>query len=170
MISRISGVIRINKSVLHCTRSVVTFKESPYGSFIDGKEYLTGGTTFDVENPATGEIICKVEAANTDITDHAIHVAHRTYQSGVWSKADVRERSKVLQQISVDLRSRINELAELEVVQTGRAVREMKAQLGRLPEWFEYFGALIRTHEGTVPPFFGPYINYVQRVPLGVCG
>jgi len=44
----------------------------------------------------------------------------------------------------------------------------MKAQLARLPEWFEYFAALIRTHEGTVPPFFGPYVNYVTRVPLGV--
>ena len=46
----------------------------------------------------------------------------------------------------------------------------MRAQLGRLPEWFEYFAALIRTHEGTVPPFKGPYINYVRRVPLGVVG
>ena len=43
-------------------------------------------------------------------------------------------------------------------------------QLGRLPEWFDYFAALIRTHEGTCPPFLGNYINYVQRVPLGVCG
>jgi phenylacetaldehyde dehydrogenase len=43
-------------------------------------------------------------------------------------------------------------------------------QLARLPEWFEYFGALIRTHEGTCPPFLGNYVNYVQRVPLGVCG
>lgn len=46
----------------------------------------------------------------------------------------------------------------------------LQAQLGRLPEWFEYFSALIRTHEGTLPPFFGPYVNYVKRVPLGVCG
>lgn len=142
-----------------------------YGSFIAGEEYLDEGlATFDVENPATGEHICKVEAADTKLTNYAIDVAHGTYLNGEWSRADVRHRAKVLQQIAVDLRARINELAELEVVQTGRSVREMKAQLGRLPEWFEYFGALIRTHEGTVPPFFGPYINYVQRVPLGVCG
>lgn len=43
-------------------------------------------------------------------------------------------------------------------------------QLARLPEWFEYFAALIRTHEGTCPPFLGPYVNYVKRVPLGACG
>lgn len=33
-------------------------------------------------------------------------------------------------------------------LQTGRAIREMRAQLGRLPEWFEYFAALIRVEEG----------------------
>lgn len=43
-------------------------------------------------------------------------------------------------------------------------------QLVRLPEWFEYFAALVRTHEGTCPPFSGNYVNYVKRVPLGVCG
>jgi acyl-CoA reductase-like NAD-dependent aldehyde dehydrogenase len=161
---------RCARALSSSSNSHIQFKDT-YGAFIDGKEYRKSGqATFDVENPATGEFICKVEAADTDITNHAIEVAHRTYQSGVWSKADVRVRAKVLQQISIDLRARINELAELEVVQTGRAVREMKAQLGRLPEWFEYFSALIRTHEGSVPPFFGPYVNYVNRVPLGVCG
>lgn len=29
---------------------------------------------------------------------------------------------------------------------------------------------MIRTHEGSVPPFLGNYVNYVKRVPLGVCG
>jgi len=74
-----------------------------------------------------------------------------------------------LTQIAGNLRASIPELALLEVAQTGRAIREMQAQLARLPEWFEYFAALIRTHEGTCPPFLGSYVNYVQRVPLGVC-
>jgi acyl-CoA reductase-like NAD-dependent aldehyde dehydrogenase len=80
---------------------------------------------------------------------------------------DVRDRAKVLNGIAANLRSKIPDLVQIEVAQTGRAIREMKAQLGRLPEWFEYFAALIRTHEGTCPPFLGPYVNYVQRVPLG---
>lgn len=29
-----------------------------------------------------------------------------------------------------------------------------------MTQWFEYFAALIRTHEGTVPPFLGAYVNY----------
>lgn len=68
------------------------------------------------------------------------------------------------------LEQRLPELAAMESLQTGRALREMRAQLGRLPEWLEYFAALARAHEGRCPPFPGPYLNYVQRIPLGVCG
>ncbi|KAH9056365.1 aldehyde dehydrogenase domain-containing protein [Lactarius vividus] len=44
----------------------------------------------------------------------------------------------------------------------------MRAQLGRLPEWFEYYAALLRTHQSFVVPTQGKLLNYVQRVPLGV--
>ncbi len=68
------------------------------------------------------------------------------------------------------LAKKLPELVTIEVDQIGRARREMTAQLGRLPEWFRYFGALARTHEDTVPPFGGNFLNYTRRVPLGVVG
>lgn len=43
----------------------------------------------------------------------------------------------------------------MESLQTGRPIREMNAQLQRLPHWLEYNAALIRTFEGSVPPFEG---------------
>ena len=144
-----------------------------YGNFINGKEQpvdLLKQKTFEVENPATGEILCRVASADAGIVNSTVDLAHDVYQSGIWSRSDVRHRARVLNKMADLLRQNIPRLAEMEVAQTGRAKREMVAQLGRLPEWFEHFGALIRTHEGTVPPFFGPYVNYVQRVPLGVCG
>jgi len=66
------------------------------------------------------------------------------------------------------LESRIGEIASLESLQTGRAIREMKAQLGRLPEWLDYYAALLRTHTSFVAPSQGKLLNYVNRVPLGV--
>ena len=82
---------------------------------------------------------------------------------------DVRDRANIMNEAARRLRARIPDFALTESLQTGRAVREMNAQLGRLPEWLEYFAAVARTHEGTCPPFKGPYVNYVKRVPLGVC-
>ena len=144
--------------------------ESVYTPFVDGN-YIpvsSSAKTFAVENPATNTHLVDVVGADDKIVDHAINVAHKAYESGIWSRSDVRHRAKVLNTIAENLRREIPRLAEMEVSQTGRAMREMKAQLARLPEWFEYFGAVIRTHEGTCPPFLGDYVNYVQRVPLGV--
>ena len=147
----------------------IHFKPS-YGLFVNGKEvFPEHKTLFPVESPATRQFLANVSSANSNDVNEAIEVAEKVFQAGTWSKLDVRERAKVLNKIAENLRNDIGRLAEMEVAQTGRAVREMKAQLGRLPEWFEYFAALIRTHEGTCPPFLGSYVNYVKRVPLGVC-
>lgn len=64
---------------------------------------------------------------------------------------------------------RVPQLAVLESLQTGRPLREMSTQLGRLGEWFEYFGALARTEEGSTQPVRGSLLNYVRGQPLGVC-
>ena len=126
--------------------------EAKYGVFVNGKyAFPTGCKTFKVENPATSEYVADVVAADEATVVSAIDAAHNVFESGLWSRSDVRHRAKVLSTIAEMLRREIPRLAEMEVAQTGRAVREMKAQLARLPEWFEYFAAIIRTHEGTVP-------------------
>jgi len=142
-----------------------------HGLFYGGKEVFPEDASqfFRVISPATGTFLTKVSSADKETVDKVIDMANETYESGVWSRSDVRERAKVLNKIAEILRAEVPRLTRMEVAQTGRAVREMKAQLARLPEWFEYFAALIRTHEGTCPPFLGPYVNYVKRVPLGVC-
>jgi len=151
-------------------RPLSMFRER-YGAYINGQEVLPpDAQTFKVLAPATDEVLCEVAAGDDALMKQAVDVADETFKSGIWSRSDVRYRANVLNGIAASLRAAIPELLEMEVAQTGRAKREMKAQLGRLPEWFEYFGALIRTHEGTCPPFMGAYVNYVQRVPLGVCG
>lgn len=128
------------------------------------------GNYFNVENPATSQLALKAVETTPQDVDYAANIAHDTFLKGTWSKSDVRYRSRVLYNIAENLRIAIPKLADLEVAQTGRPIKEMRAQLARLPEWFEYYGSLIRTQEGTCPPFLGNYLNYVKRVPLGVCG
>ena len=59
---------------------------------------------------------------------------------------------------------------EAECRVTGRPIREMRAQLGRLPEWYDYFASIAETLEDSVPPFGRGYLNYTRREPLGVVG
>jgi len=141
-----------------------------YGSWINGATYEPEqGTSYTVSDPARLTPLCTVSDAGPAEVDLAVKAARESFDSGVWKDMPVQDRANILNDAARLLRARVPEFAHTESLQTGRAIREMNAQLGRLPEWLEYFAALIRTSEGTCPPFKGPYVNYVKRVPIGVC-
>ncbi|KAJ6538548.1 Aldehyde/histidinol dehydrogenase [Mycena vulgaris] len=121
-----------------------------------------------VSNPANGDQLCVVELASEADVKQTVSGAQSIFQAGTWSRAPAIERSKVLSRIARALEARIPELAQIETLQTGRSIREMKAQLSRLPEWIDYYAALLRTTQAFVAPTQGKLLNYVHRVPLGV--
>lgn len=130
----------------------------------------------------------RIESSDELEVNSAIEGAQQVFNSGVWSRAPAIARSKVLSRLARALEERIPELAKIETLQTGRTIREMNAQLSRLPEWLlvhmlritglqltrvhwlqsDYYAALLRTHQAFVAPTQGQLLNYVQRVPLGV--
>jgi len=80
------------------------------------------------------------------------------------------ERAKVLNRFADHLEERIDSLFRLETLNNGRPLRETRAQVGRLPEWFRYNAALLLAERTDVIPMPGPYVNYLLRHPVGVCG
>lgn len=140
-----------------------------WGLFIDGDyRAAVSGKTFGVENPKNGEIFAEVAEGDAADIEAAIDAAGRAFPA--WAALSGAERGDIMHRAAEILRRRLPELVSIEIDQIGRARREMTAQLARLPEWFSYFGAVARTHEDTVPPFAGQYLNYTRRVPLGVVG
>ncbi len=160
----------------------------PYMMWVDGKEIegnaeqsvsiqylpITSHTLpnhtlrLAIEDPATGKIFAHCHAASPEDVDHAIQTAHRVFKSGTWSKKPRHLRAEVLDKIAELLTKDLKRLIELEVRQTGRAIREMNAQVPTLINWFKYFAALIRTEERSVLPTVGKLHNWIDRVPLGV--
>ncbi|KAI0921594.1 hypothetical protein AcV5_000853 [Taiwanofungus camphoratus] len=138
-----------------------TLQEGPIPDPTDREE-------FGLKNPATGEEICTVLMANDYDVQTTVFHAEETFKSGIWSRAPAIQRAAVLSNLARELEDRVKHFAQLESIQTGRAIREMNAQLSRLPEWLDYYAALLRTHQAFVAPTQGTLLNYVQRVPLGV--
>lgn len=126
------------------------------------------GRCFPVENPANGEVIAEVVEADAADVDAAVAAAMHAFVA--WGRTGGEARAQILAKAAAGLARRLPEFVRIEVEQTGRPQREMAAQLARLPEWYEYFAALARTFEDTIPPFGGTYLNYARRVPLGVVG
>lgn len=96
-------------------------------------------------------------------------MAHKTFQSGVWSKAPRHVRADVLNKAADLLTANLPSLIGLEVRQTGRCIREMRAQVPTLVKWFRYYASLLLTEERSVLPTTGKLHNWIDRVPLGVC-
>ena len=145
-----------------------------YGLWVNG-EYVeaAGGQRCSVLSPATGEEVATFASAGAADVNHAVSEAFKAFEAGDWSeRLSPRDRCRVLSKAAELLRQSLKDLAELETRQTGRCLREYHAQLGRVPEWFEYHGAYAATKgfEGRLPAIDRDHVNLVWRVPLGVCG
>ena len=142
-----------------------------YGHVIDGHERPSADArSFDVRNPANGKLVARVAEGGAAEVGSAIDAASRAFADGRWSRLPVRERQRILNGFADAIEIALPELATLESTCVGRPLREMRAQLSRIPEFYRYFAAVARTAEDAVTPFEGPYVNYVRRVPLGVVG
>jgi phenylacetaldehyde dehydrogenase len=142
-----------------------------HGHFIDGRERPSADErTFEVRNPANGMLVARVAEGGAAEIGSAIDAASNAFEDGRWSRQTVRERQRILNRFADAIEAALPELATLESTCVGRPLREMRAQLSRIPEFYRYFAAVARTAEDAVTPFEGPYVNYVRRVPLGVVG
>lgn len=115
-----------------------------------------------IEDPVTESPICTVAESRPEAVQAAIESGRRAFKSGYWSKADVTTKYRVMTKLAYALQDNMESFALKESIQTGRGIREMRAQLARLPEWIEYFASLMRTAEGSTPPFkvHYTYSNY----------
>jgi len=120
-----------------------------------------------VISPVNNQKVSEFIKCNEQDVNDLVQYSYNAYKSGVWAD-DIKFRSKILRNIGNLLEKNLDRLAIMETEQIGRPLREMKLQLSRLPEWFEYYSSLIRVHEDSIKPFNGNYLNYVKRVPLGV--
>lgn len=114
--------------------------------------------------------ISSIDQSPSKTVDEAVQSGLAVFKRGLWSKAPAQEKFHIMLKIAALLRSKLPELTKIEVLQTGRPIREMQIQLQRIPEWIEYFASIARTNEGSCPPFSGQMLNVVKRNPLGVVG
>jgi betaine-aldehyde dehydrogenase len=139
-----------------------------YKNYVDGT-YTSNGTgeTFDVTNPATGQVIYQVEIADELIQLKAIESAKRGFAQ--WSAMSATERSRILLKAVDLLRERNDELAEIEVLDTGKPWQEasvVDVQSGA--DSIEFFAGLAPGIEGNQQQV-GADFYYTRREALGIC-
>lgn len=138
--------------------------------FIDGQfvPALEGGQ-IDVVNPANGELITRIAAAQAEDVDLAVAAAKRAFPA--WAATPGAERGRLLLKLADRIEACSDELAQLESLDTGHPVRDSRIlDVPRTAACFRYFGGIADKIEGKVIPVDAGFLNYVQRKPIGVVG
>jgi acyl-CoA reductase-like NAD-dependent aldehyde dehydrogenase len=121
----------------------------------------------EVRSPATGAHLATVpNAASADI-DAAVRAAQLAFIE--WSALDTLDRARQLRALANLIGERIGDLAAIESAITGRPIREMRAQMGRIPEWLEYFAAIAVGLEAESNTVKGGFVTLTRYEPMGVC-
>jgi betaine-aldehyde dehydrogenase len=138
------------------------------GLYIDGAYAgATSGETFLTRNPATGAVLREVQVASGDDVDTAVRSARAGFD--LWRTLPGTERGRVLGDAARLLRARNDELAELEVADTGKPIAEARAvDVLSGADCLEYFGGMAATLHGEHVDLGGSWA-YTRREPLGVC-
>ncbi len=128
-----------------------------------------GGKTFEVINPANGELLANVHSANSDDLDAAVESAQAGQK--VWAALTTVERSRVLLRAVALLRERNDALAELESRNTGKALSEtLSVDVVTGADVLEYYAGVMHGLEGSQVPLRESSFFYTRQEPLGVVG
>lgn len=142
---------------------------------IGGKrETATDGTSLDVYNPATGEVIAQVPNGQADDVDRAVEAAQDAFHSPEWSGLSPAARAQLLWKAADVIDAHGDELAELETRDQGQPLPIARnISVAGAAEHFRYYAGWCTKIEGEVVPNSFPLakvFNYTVREPIGVCG
>jgi succinate-semialdehyde dehydrogenase / glutarate-semialdehyde dehydrogenase len=141
----------------------------PKELFIAGKwRPASGGGTFGVLDPATGQPLCEVADATPEDGLAALDAATQAQAS--WAAHPPRERGEILRRAYQRLTDRVDELALLMTLEMGKPLAQSRAEIAYAAEFFRWFAEeAVRIDGGyAVAPGGGSRI-VVVRQPVGPC-
>ncbi|MBH70972.1 MAG: betaine-aldehyde dehydrogenase, partial [Pelagibacteraceae bacterium] len=145
------------------------------GKWVDAKN----GKTFDVENPATGDIVAQVADGKKEDIDEAVKAARKAFESGPWKDMSASERGKIVWKIGDAILKYGDELAELESLDNGKPLAVARAaDVALSADIFHYMAGWATkikgdTFEISTDHFYTPgqkYFSYTLKEPVGVVG
>ncbi|MDZ4789961.1 MAG: aldehyde dehydrogenase [Hyphomicrobiales bacterium] len=136
--------------------------------YIEGA-FADCASTIESVDPATGETWAHFGAANAEETSGAVEAAHRAFQDPSWSRMTASDRGKLLYRLANLLAEHGPRLADLETRDTGKIIRETRAQIAYIADYYRYFAGLADKVEGSHLPIDKADMEvYTRREPIGV--
>jgi acyl-CoA reductase-like NAD-dependent aldehyde dehydrogenase len=121
----------------------------------------------EVVDPSTENVIRTVPSASVEETDQAIAVARAAYEG--WKVVAPADRGRILRRFADAVDSAIEELAQLEVANSGHTIGNARWEAGNVRDVLTYYSAAPERLLGRQIPVAGG-IDVTFKEPLGVVG
>jgi acyl-CoA reductase-like NAD-dependent aldehyde dehydrogenase len=155
------------------TPAVQSFLSSGPKKLLIGGQWResVSGETFETVNPATGEVLGRVAAANKEDVDRAVAAARTAFVGSSWQKITPAERSRLIWKIADRIEERAEDFAQLETLDNGKPLTVARRDdVGATVRYFRYYAGWPTKIEGSTVPISKPdMFAYTLRQPLGVC-
>lgn len=119
-------------------RETTLLEALPTGLHIGGKWVDGADGTFDVHDPATGEVLARVADASAQDGVRALDAAAEAQRS--WARTPPRERGEVLRRTWQLLQDRAEDFALLMTLEMGKPIAESRAEVAYGGEFLRWFG------------------------------
>jgi betaine-aldehyde dehydrogenase len=137
------------------------------GLYFGGKwEAPAAGRTFASINPSTGRRLAEVPYADANDVDRAVKAAAKGFIE--WRKLGIKERAKGLEALARRIREHAKELALMDAVDSGNAVKGMEDDMHWTADSLDYFAGLITEIKGETSSQGLRHLNLTRRQPCGV--
>jgi acyl-CoA reductase-like NAD-dependent aldehyde dehydrogenase len=130
----------------------------------------TSGDAFEVVNPATEEVLARVQHAGPADVDAAVVSARACFEGDAWGGLAPRKRGALLYRAGELLAQRRDEMAALETRQNGKPLFESKIDVNMTVETLQYYAGWTDKYGGSIIPVETGDFVFTDRVPLGVVG
>ncbi|GHC67658.1 aldehyde dehydrogenase family protein [Limoniibacter endophyticus] len=152
---------------LHISQTVA--EGIAFNQLIDGRSVeALSGKRIDVLCPSDGKVFASIPQAGAADVDLAVKAARKAFEDGPWSRMPAVERGRALTRLSFLIEGAGEELAALESRDTGKPLRQGKADVTATMRYYEFYGGAADKIHGDTIPFLEGYTALTLREPHGV--
>lgn len=139
-----------------------------HGLFIDGQwRPAASGRTFEVRNPATGEVLARCADGGRDEVRAAIEAAHRAFPA--WSRTPAEQRAALLTKAANRMLEQLDDLSRLLTQENGKPLAESVVETKVAAAFFQWNAEEARRIYGEVVPSAAPDKRVLTiKQPVGV--
>ena len=142
-----------------------------FGHFIDGEAVPSeSGETFDVYDPATGQVFAQCASGGRADVDRAVSAARKAFDDGRWRNLEPQEKERRLHRLGQLVADNRDLLMDIDVLDGGliRAYSSFIVEFGL--NAIAYFAGWPTKLHGLTPACPPDVVVQELREPVGVCG